>query len=597
MPAVGRLVWAIPKCGGYITKLDMDAEIMKRAQSWLGEGYDEETKAEVRKLIAGDPKQLEDAFYKTLEFGTGGLRGIMGAGTNRMNKYTVGMATQGFANYLKICFNDLPEIKVAVCFDCRHHSKEFAQITADIFAANGLHVYLFKELRPTPELSYAVRHFGCQGGVMITASHNPKVYNGYKAYWNDGAQVIAPHDKNIIKEVNKITSIEQVKFVKSAECKGFVEMVGEELDDAYLKDIATLRVSDEYMAKHKDLCVVYTPLHGCGVKLVPRALKEMGLTNVHFVEEQCINDGDFPTVASPNPGEISALKMAFDLADKVGAEIVLASDPDADRIAIGVRNDKGEMVQLSGNQANSIMTYYMLRRWTATGRINDSKLFPYTVKTIVTTDLISRIAQRFGVKCYDVLTGFKNIAEVVKHNEGKGIYVIGGEESFGMSVGEFVRDKDSVISCELACECAAWCADNNMTMWGLLQMIFREFGEYKNWLRTYTYLGIEGKKMIDSIVEGYRTNPPKTLAGSPVVSVKDYANDTFYAPEVELAKSNVLQFTAEDGTIVSVRPSGTEPKIKFYFEIKCMEGEDVEAKAALLDKEFEQQGYASKADN
>lgn len=575
----------------------MDAEIMSRAQSWLGDGYDEETRAEVRRMMDGDPAQLEDAFYKTLEFGTGGLRGIMGAGTNRMNKYTVGMATQGFANYLKICFGGLPEIKVAVCFDCRHHSKDFARITAEIFAANGLHVYLFKDLRPTPELSYAVRHFGCQGGVMITASHNPKVYNGYKAYWEDGAQVIAPHDKNIIKEVSKISSIEQVRFAKPADCNGCVEMVGEELDDLYLRDIATLRVSQEYMDRHKDLCVVYTPLHGCGVKIVPRALREMGLTNVHFVEQQCINDGDFPTVDSPNPGEISALKMAFELADKVGAEIVLASDPDADRIAIGVRNDKGEMVQLSGNQANSLMTYYMLRRWTATGRIKDSEKFPYTVKTIVTTDLISRIAQRFGVKCYDVLTGFKNIAEVVKYNEGKGIYVIGGEESFGMSVGEYVRDKDSVIACELACECAAWCADNNMTMWGLLQMIYREFGEYKNWLRTYTYLGIEGKKRIDSIVEGYRMTPPKSLAGSPVVSVKDYANGTFYAPEVELAKSNVLQFTSEDGTMVSVRPSGTEPKIKFYFEIKCMEGEDVEKKAALLDKEFEQSGYAVKSDN
>lgn len=575
----------------------MDARIMETAGSWLGEGYDEATKEEVRKLMAGDPKQLEEAFYKTLEFGTGGLRGIMGAGTNRMNRYTVAMATQGFANYLKKCFAELPEIKVSVCYDCRHHSKEFARITAEIFEANGMHVYLFSELRPTPELSYSIRHFGCQGGVMVTASHNPKIYNGYKAYWDDGAQVIAPHDTNIIKEVAMITSIGQVKFTKEEGCKGFIEMVGKELDDCYLRDIATLRVAPESVERHKDICVVYTPLHGCGVKIIPRALTEMGLTNLHLVEEQCVNDGDFPTVDSPNPGELSALKMAFDLADKVNAEMVLASDPDADRIAIGVRNDKGEMVQLSGNQANSIMTYYMLRRWTATGRIRSSEKFPYTVKTIVTTDLIARIAERFGVKCYDVLTGFKNIAEVVKYNEGKGVYVIGGEESFGMSVGEFVRDKDSVIACELAYECAAWCADNNMTVWGLLQMIFREFGEYKNWLRTYTYMGIEGKKMIDSIVEGYRTDPPKTLAGSPVVSVKDYANGTYFAPEVELAKSNVLQFTSEDGTMVSVRPSGTEPKIKFYFEIRCMEGEDVETKAALLDKEFEQHGYAAKSDN
>ncbi|MBP5229888.1 MAG: phospho-sugar mutase [Bacteroidales bacterium] len=565
----------------------MDSRIIDSAKRWLGDGYDEQTKNEVRALLNGDPKELEESFYKTLEFGTGGLRGIMGAGTNRMNKYTVGMATQGFANYLKICFKDLPQIKVAISYDCRNHSAEFSQIVAKIFEANGFYVYLTKELRPTPELSYAIRHFGCQGGVMVTASHNPKAYNGYKAYWEDGAQVIAPHDKNIIAEVNKITDISQVKWEKEAGCKGVIEMVGEELDNDYLKDLTTLHVSEECVKRNPDIGIVYTPLHGCGVTLIPRALREMGFTNVHLVEEQCVKSGDFPTVQSPNPEEPTAMKMALELADKVNADLVIASDPDADRCGMGIRNDKKEMVLLNGNQMNSILTYYMLRRWTATGKIQKSDRFPYIVKTIVTTSLISDIAERFGVKWYNVLTGFKNIAEVIRVNEGKGIFICGGEESFGFAAGEYVRDKDSPITCSLICECAAWCKDNGMTLWGLLQMIYREFGERKDWLRSYTFPGIEGKKKIDGIVENYRLNPPKELAGSPVVEVKDFQNNTYYAPEVELAKSNVLQYISEDGTVVSLRPSGTEPKIKFYFGLKCKEGEDVNVKAAQLDKQFE----------
>lgn len=565
----------------------MDTKILDKAKQWLGNEYDTATRNEVEKLLKGDPKELEDAFYKDLEFGTGGLRGIMGAGTNRMNKYTVGMATQGFANYLKKSFPN-ENIKVAVCHDCRHNSREFAEITASIFEANGFKVFLFKELRPTPELSYSIRHFGCKGGVMVTASHNPKEYNGYKAYWADGAQVIAPHDKNIIGEVSAITSLSQVKFTKDADCKGVIEPVGDALDELYLKDLESLHVAPECVKRNQKVGIVYTPLHGCGAKIMPKAFERMGLKNVHYVEPQFVNDGDFPTVESPNPENPSAMKMAVELAEKVKADMVLASDPDADRFALGIRNDKGEMVLLNGNQADSILTYYMLRRWTALDKIENSRKFPYIVKTIVTTHLMADIAERFGVKWYNVLTGFKNIAEIVAHNEGKGVYICGGEESFGLSVGEFVRDKDSVISCCLAAECAAWCADNGLTMWGLLQMIYREFGEYKTWLRQYTFPGIEGKKKIDSIVENFRLNPPKTLAGSPVVAVRDYLNADFYAPEVRLAKSNVLQYEAADGTMVSLRPSGTEPKIKFYFEIKCADGEDVASKSALLDREFRQ---------
>ena len=592
----------------------MEQKILDAANLWLGDGYDEQTKAEVRRMIEQDPKALEDAFYKNLEFGTGGLRGIMGAGSNRMNRYTVGMATQGFANYLKKCFGQLRQIKVAITHDCRNNSDYFSRIVAEIFEANGFHVYLTKELRPTPELSYAIRYYGCQGGVMVTASHNPKIYNGYKAYWSDGAQVIAPHDKNIIAEVNKITDISQVKWHKEepccpdtdglsnaeiAEAKGYgcIEMVGEELDDAYLKDIATLHVSPDSVKRHHDLPIVYTPLHGCGVKIVPRALREMGFTNVHLVEEQCVNSGDFPTVQSPNPEEPTAMKMALDLAEKVGAEVVCASDPDADRCGMAIRNGEGKMVLLNGNQMNCILTYYMLRRWKDLGRLDKKSnsdsgansldnRFPYIIKTIVTSNIMSDIAAYFGVKCYNVLTGFKNIAEVILHNEGKGIYVCGGEESFGFAVGEYVRDKDSPITVSLICECAAWCKDSGITMWELLQHIYSLFGERKDWLRSYTFPGIEGKKKIDSLVEKFRQNPPKDIAGSPIVEFRDYLLGDYYAPEVKLAKSNVLQYIAEDGTIVSLRPSGTEPKIKFYFNLRCNPGEDVEAKAAAIDKQF-----------
>lgn len=566
----------------------MNEKVIENAKRWLTDEYDAQTRAEVEQMLKGDPKALEFAFYKSLEFGTGGLRGFMGAGTNRMNKYTVGMATQGFANYLKISFPDLEQIKVAISYDCRNNSSAFARIVAEIFEANGFKVFLTKELRPTPELSYAIRYYGCQGGVMLTASHNPKEYNGYKAYWSDGAQVIAPHDVNIIAEVNKITSPSQVLFTKPQGCKGEIVMVGEELDDAYLKDILTLLVSRECVEKHPDVCVVYTPLHGCGVKMVPRALKLLGMTNVHLVEEQCVNDGNFPTVESPNPENPPAMKMALDLAYKVGAEVVLASDPDADRMGMGLRRPDGEIQLLNGNQTLCLLTYYMLTRWSQKGLLKnraDGK-FPYIVKTIVTSNLMTAIARKFDVPCYNVLTGFKNIAEVVKYNEGKGIYICGGEESFGFAVGEFVRDKDSVITCSIACECAAWCACNGMTMWDFLQSMYAEFGTYETWLTQYVFPGIEGKQKIDGLVEQFRNNPPKEIAGMPVVEYRDYLKNDYYAPDVLLAKSNVLQYITAEGTMASLRPSGTEPKIKFYFEVRASDPKEKEAKVAALKKQF-----------
>lgn len=567
----------------------MDIKILNAAKSWLSEEYDEYTRSEVQKLINGDPKELEDAFYKTLEFGTGGLRGIMGVGTNRMNKYTVGMATQGFANYLKLSFADLEQIKVAISYDCRNNSSDYARIVAEIFEANGFKVFLTKELRPTPELSYAIRYYGCQGGVMLTASHNPKEYNGYKAYWNDGAQVIAPHDVNIIKEVNKITSPNQVLFSKPEDCKGEIVMVGEELDSAYLNDLKKLHLSQESVASHPDVCVVYTPMHGCGVKMVPRALKEMGMTNVHLVEEQCVNDGNFPTVESPNPENPPAMKMALDLAYKVGAEVVLASDPDADRMGMGLRKPDGEIQLLNGNQTLCLLTYYMLTRWDEKGWLKNREdgKFPYIIKTIVTSNLMTAIAKKFEVPCYNVLTGFKNIAEVIKYNEGKGIYICGGEESFGFAVGEYVRDKDSVITCSIACECAAWCASKGMTMWEFLQSMYKEFGTYETWLTQYVFPGIEGKKKIDGIVEQFRSNPPKEIAGMPVIEYRDYLLNDYYAPDVHLAKSNVLQYITEEGTMASLRPSGTEPKIKFYFEVRASNPKEKSEKVAALKKQFE----------
>lgn len=551
----------------------MEANYMEVAKQWLGSDYDLKTREEVKRLMEQDPKELEECFYRNLEFGTGGLRGIMGVGTNRMNKYTAGMATQGVANYLKENFKHLSQIKVAISYDCRNRSEEFAQITAGVFASNGMKVYLFDGLRPTPELSYAIRYFKCQGGVMITASHNPKEYNGYKAYWEDGAQITAPHDTNIINEVLKITSPSQVRFSGG---ENNIEMIGEQVDAAYLKDLSTLLLSPEAVKEHADLKMVYTPLHGTGVKLVPMALKKMGFKNIYGVDLQNINDGNFPTVKSPNPEESSALEMAVARAEEVHADLVMATDPDADRVGIAIRDNAGKIMLLNGNQTASILTYYLLVRWQELGKLNDKT---YMVKTIVTTELLSAMAKKFGVEMYNVLTGFKYIAQVVRENEGKKVFIGGGEESYGFNAGEFVRDKDAVIACCLVAECAAWCASRGKTLYQLLQDIYAEFGLYKEALISLTKKGKAGVEEIQAIMKNYREDPPATLGGSPVIKMVDYNKPE----QTGFPKSNVLQFFAQDGTVVSVRPSGTEPKIKFYIGVH---GADADEKIAVLKKQF-----------
>ena len=543
------------------------------AFQWTGSEYDIETRSKVNAMLHGDEKLLEDAFYKNLEFGTGGLRGIMGVGTNRMNKYTVGMATQGFANYIKKAF-PAEEIKVAIAYDSRNNSKEFAKITAEVFAANEFKVYLFENIRPTPELSFAIRHYGCHAGVMVTASHNPKEYNGYKAYWQDGAQLTSPHDTNVIEEVLKIENPSMVKFGDGTPYN--IKLIGAETDAVYLDSILSLMLSPESVERHKDMKIVYTPLHGTGVRLVPAALDRLGFKNVYSVAEQAISDGNFPTVESPNPEEPSALKLAVELAEAKGADIVMATDPDADRVGIAVRDNEGKMILLNGNQTASLLTYYILTKWNEAGRLGENT---YCVKTIVTTELLTAIANKFGIQMYDVLTGFKYIAEIVRNNEGKRVFVCGGEESYGFNIGEFVRDKDAVITCAFVAECAAWAADQGLTLYGLLQRIYSEFGLYKERLVSLTKKGIDGNEQIAAIMKKYRETPPAKLGGSDVVKVIDYSK-----PELTgLPKSNVLRFFSEDGSVVTVRPSGTEPKIKFYFGAK---GENADKTLDLLVREF-----------
>lgn len=545
-------------------------EFEKRAQAWLDGDFDAATKAEVRELQK-NPAALEDAFYRNLEFGTGGLRGTMGVGTNRMNKYTVGMATQGLANYMKA--NVGGPLSVCVSFDSRNHSREFAGITADVLSANGIKVYLFTELHPVPLMSYSVRHKKATAGVMITASHNPKEYNGYKVFWSDGAQITAPVDKDIVAEVAKITDPSQVKFRGNPE---LIEPMGREIDEAYFQSVLPLTLSPEARGRHADMKIVYTPLHGCGVRIVPEALRRLGFVNVMSVKEQQELNGDFPTVQSPNPEEPSALRMALELADREGADLVLGTDPDADRMGIAVRDNSGKMVLFNGNQTASMLVYYILRRWKELGRLDGSK---YVVKTIVTTPLIKDIAESFGVKCYDVLTGFKYIAEVVKRNEGKGEFICGGEESFGFNVGEHVRDKDAPISCCMVAECMAWAAEQGLTLYQLMEKIYGEYGYRKEGLVSLVRKGITGAQEIQQIMKDLRSDPPKDLAGSKVARTVDYNE-----PEkTGLPKSNVLQFFSEAGDVVTVRPSGTEPKIKFYFGAK---GADADAKIAALKEQF-----------
>lgn len=554
----------------------MKKNFMDVAKSWLEGDFDEATKQEVKALMDGDPAVLEDAFYRNLEFGTGGLRGIMGAGTNRMNRYTVGMATQGLANYIK---KNRQAHGTCICIshDNRNHSREFACITADVLSANGFDVYIFESLRPTPELSYAVRLKKAIAGVMVTASHNPKEYNGYKVFWSDGGQVTSPVDKEIVAEVNAIGSPSEVMFVPG-EGAGRIHEMGEDVDSLYLKDILSLTLSPDSVARHNDIKLVYTPLHGTGVKLVPRALASLGFKNVYHVPEQDVNDGDFPTVKSPNPEEPSALKMAIAVAERNGADIVLATDPDADRVGIAVRDGKGEMVLLNGNQTASILTYYILTRWKELGKLDGRQ---YIVKTIVTTELLKAIASDFGVKTYDVLTGFKYIAEVVKKNEGHATFVCGGEESYGFNVGEFVRDKDAVISCSMIAEAAAWAADSGKTLYGLLMDIYAKYGYYREKMLSFTMKGKTGLERIASLMAGFRAEPLKSLGGVPVARVIDYTE-----PEkTGLPSSNVLQYVAEDGTVLTARPSGTEPKIKFYIGLaEKTEGLSIDETVMRADK-------------
>jgi phosphoglucomutase len=546
----------------------IDPKILLRAESWLTSDFDENTQKQVREMMDNNPQETIDSFYQDLEFGTGGLRGIMGVGTNRMNKYTVGMATQGLANYLKMIFPEQKQIKVAIAYDCRNNSAYFAQITSDVFSANGIFVYLFKALRPTPELSFAIRHLACQSGIVITASHNPKEYNGYKAYWEDGSQLIPPHDKNVILEVQKIKSPKEVKFERNQD---MIRMIGEDIDKVYLEKIFGLSLSPQAIDKHKDMKIVYTPIHGTGGQLVPACLEKFGFRKVSVVAEQNIPDGNFPTVKSPNPEEPAALEMAIRQAEKEGADLVMATDPDADRIGIAVRDFNHNFILLNGNQTASLLTYYLLTRWQENQKLTGNE---YIVKTIVTSELLKDIADRFKVECYDVLTGFKWIADVVRRNEGKKVYIGGGEESYGYMTGDFVRDKDAVSSCALVAETAAWAAGTGKTLYGLLIDIYVEFGLYKESLISVIRKGKSGSEEIKKMMDDYRNSPPALINGSSVIMIKDYqlsvTKDLLSGSRqpIDLPRSDVLQFFLEDGSKISVRPSGTEPKIKFYFGVK-----------------------------
>ncbi|MCD7916767.1 MAG: phospho-sugar mutase [Tannerellaceae bacterium] len=543
--------------------------VRNKAQGWLTKSYDEDTRKQVQALLDNeDPTDLIEAFYKDLEFGTGGLRGIMGVGSNRMNIYTVGAATQGLSNYLNKEFSHLDQIKVVIGHDCRNNSRKFAEISADIFSANGIKVYLFEDLRPTPEMSYTIRKLGCQSGIILTASHNPKEYNGYKAYWDDGAQMIAPHDRNTIAEVNKIRNASKIKFKGN---KALIEIIGKEIDEQYIRDLTTISLSPEAIQRHHDMKIVYTPIHGTGVKLVPETLKAYGFTNIIHVPEQDVVSGDFPTVVSPNPEEPAALAMAVEKAKETDAELVMASDPDADRVGAAIKNNEGEWVLINGNQTCMLYIYYLITRWKESGKIEGKE---YIVKTIVTTELIRTIAEKNGVEMYDVYTGFKWIADVMRKNEGKKSYIGGGEESYGFLAEDFVRDKDAVSACALLAEIAAWAKDQGLTLYQLLQRIYVEYGFSKEVGIFVVKKGKSGAEEIEAMMKNFRENPLKEIAGSNVTYFYDYASlkGLSYADNETLTldmptTSNVLQFYTEDNTKVSIRPSGTEPKIKFYCEV------------------------------
>jgi phosphoglucomutase len=564
----------------------MDAAIQSKVDNWLSGNFDAETKAAISRLQAENPGELADAFYKNLEFGTGGLRGIMGVGTNRMNKYTVGMATQGYANYLKQCFP--AGVSVAIAHDSRNNSRFFAETTANVFAANGVKVYLFEALRPTPELSFAIRYLKCQGGVVCTASHNPKEYNGYKAYWDDGSQLVPPHDKNVIKEVDKIASVDDVKWSGG---EANITLIGKELDAAYIEMVKGLSVYPEVIAKHQDLKIVYTPIHGTGITLLPDVLRTFGFENIHIVKEQSEPDGNFPTVAYPNPEESEAMSYGLKLAASIDADILAGTDPDADRIAIGVKDNTGNWVLMNGNQTAVLAFNYLLEARKAKGIAKPNDM---VITTIVTTPMIDAIAKGNNVACYRVLTGFKWIAEMIRAKEGQENYIIGGEESFGLMIGDKIRDKDGISAVALLCEMAAYEKEKGRSLYEKMIDLYVEYGLYKEHLISITKKGMDGQQQIAAMMESYRNNPPKSINGTDVVQLLDYELQKGSNPQtgeewaIALPKSNVLQFILADGSSISARPSGTEPKIKFYFSVntKLDSAAEFEKMNAQLDEKI-----------
>ena len=564
------------------------AEVKQVASAWLSESFDEETRKSVQYLMDHDEKELIESFYRHLEFGTGGLRGIMGVGTNRVNKYTVGMATQGLCNYLLKQFPG-EKISVAIAHDNRNNSRFFTETAASIFTANGIKAYLFDSLRPTPELSFAIRHFKCKSGVVVTASHNPREYNGYKVYWDDGGQIIQPHDNAIIEEVQKIKDPSEVKFGRDSR---LIEILDSNFDNQYLKMVSGLSLSPEINKKHHDLKIVYTPIHGTGVKLVPAALRKFGFTNIFTVPEQDIPDGNFPTVHSPNPEEPAALKMALELAEKIDAELVMATDPDGDRVGVAVRDPDGKFVLLNGNQTASILIFYLLSKFKEKNRLKGRE---YLVKTIVTTEMINSIAEQFEVECMDVLTGFKYIAAIMKENEGRKEFIAGCEESYGFLAGDFVRDKDAVSACALIAEVTAWAKDKGKTLYELLQEIYLKYGFFKEYLVSITKKGMSGAQEIEKMMDRFRNSPPDSIDGSDLVLVHDYLKQKTFdmishlRHDINLPKSNVLQYILKDGTKISIRPSGTEPKIKFYLGLKgeIENIQDFDEVNKILDKKAE----------
>ncbi len=544
----------------------MDAVILAKVNNWLTENYDQETKDEIIRLQKENPNELTDSFYQNLEFGTGGLRGIMGVGTNRINKYTIGMATQGYSNYLLSSFPN-QHVKVAIAHDSRNNSRFFAETAAKVFAANGIKVFLFQSLRPTPELSFTIRFLGCQGGVVCTASHNPKEYNGYKAYWNDGGQLVPPHDHRVIEEVEKIGSVNEVKWTGG---ESHITIVGKEIDEAYISMVKNLSVYPEIIEKQHNLCIVYTPIHGTGIKLVPEVLQRFGFSNVHVVDEQATPDGNFPTVAYPNPEEKETMSLGLKKAREIDADILLGTDPDADRVGIGIKNDRGEWVLMNGNQTAVLAFNYLIEARKEKGIAQSNDM---VIKTIVTTDMIDEIAARSNIKCYNVLTGFKWIAELIKEKEKTENYVIGGEESYGLMLGDKLRDKDAVSAVAILCEMAAYEKNKGRTLYDKLIDLYLQFGFYKESLISITKKGMDGQKQIADMMASYRNQPPVTINNSDVVHLLDYQTSTGKdlktgkTWKITLPVSNVLQFILEDGTKISARPSGTEPKIKFYFSV------------------------------